>query len=366
MELVKFIKENEDWKEKLEDAPYSLTIRESGNLVLFKYNQIESDFSQPIVQESRGIILERDTWNIVCHPFHKFFNYGEGFAADIDWSSARVQSKEDGSLIKVYYYNNKWNIATNGTINAFEAPIEAPFSDIENFGDLFIHAVKSMIHDESRLFSQLDEEYTHLFELCTPYNRIVVPYDGFRVFYLSSKHNETGKEKKIQYLIPGPREFDLNNLDEVVEMANTLSYDNEGYVVVDNNLNRIKIKSPAYLKAHRLRGEGVITIRKILGILLIEEQSEFLSYFPEYIESFNKVGNALQNLISTLNNDIEEAKEYKDKDRKEFAMWAKQKLMPSILFAWLDGKVDDSLEYLRGMGENKVENLVEKFLENEV
>lgn len=363
MKLIEFIQEHEDWKERLEAAPYHLTIRESGNLVLFKYNQIDSDFSEPIVQESRGIILERGTWKIVCHPFHKFFNYGEGFAADIDWDSAQVQSKEDGSLIKVYFYNGAWKVATNGTIDAFEAPIEAPFSKVETFGELFMYTLKKLLHDESRLFSQLDKEYTHLFELCTPYNRVVVPYRDFQLFYLGSKHNETGHEEIQQWAIPKPRSYRLNSLEDILEMAETLSYDEEGYVVVDKDLNRIKIKSPAYLAAHRLKGEGVVTTRKVLGMLLIGEQSEFLSYFPEYQEKFDEVQGALDSFIKTIEKDIEEAKKYSVQSRKEFALWAKEQFMPSILFAWLDGKVDDVNAYVKEMGENKVEKFVEKFLE---
>jgi hypothetical protein len=69
------------------------------NLVLFKYNQIESPFSEQIVRECRGIILdENDNWNVVCQSMSKFFNLGEGHAATIDWTTARVQCKVDGCL----------------------------------------------------------------------------------------------------------------------------------------------------------------------------------------------------------------------------------------------------------------------------
>lgn len=97
MELLKFIKEHEDWKELLQRAPYFLEVKEEEGFVLLKYSQIKSDFSQPIVQECRGIILDSNN-GIVCWPFDKFFNYGECYAAKIDWSSAKVQEKIDGCL----------------------------------------------------------------------------------------------------------------------------------------------------------------------------------------------------------------------------------------------------------------------------
>ena len=104
LNLQKFIIKNKDWKEKLSQKPYCLKISEKGNLILFKYNQIDSDFNEPIVNESRGIILEKNTWKVVAYAFDKFFNFGESYAAKIDWDSAVVEQKEDGSLIKVYFY----------------------------------------------------------------------------------------------------------------------------------------------------------------------------------------------------------------------------------------------------------------------
>lgn len=65
--------------------------RKYDNLVLFKYNQIESPFAEKIVCECRGVILdESNDWNIVSRPFNKFFNHGEGHAAPIDWATAQV------------------------------------------------------------------------------------------------------------------------------------------------------------------------------------------------------------------------------------------------------------------------------------
>ena len=89
------------------------------NLVLLKYNQIESPMSSPIVQECRGIILdEADDWNVVARAFDKFFNYGEGHAAEINWQTARVQEKVDGSLCLVFFYKREWHVATTGTPDA--------------------------------------------------------------------------------------------------------------------------------------------------------------------------------------------------------------------------------------------------------
>lgn len=89
------------------------------NLVLLKYNQVESDFRKPIVRECRGLVLdEADDWRVVCRAFDKFFNYGEPGAAEIDWGTARVQEKLDGSLTTLYSYAGRWHVATSGSPDA--------------------------------------------------------------------------------------------------------------------------------------------------------------------------------------------------------------------------------------------------------
>ena len=96
LNIIQFIKTHPNtWRDILSSPPYNLIIKDGINgyegLVLLKYNQFDSDFSLPIVRECRGIIIDiEDNFNPVCHPFNKFFNYGEKYADSIDWKSARV------------------------------------------------------------------------------------------------------------------------------------------------------------------------------------------------------------------------------------------------------------------------------------
>ena len=84
LNLQTFIRENENWRELISEKPYCIKVTEKEDLVCLKYSQIDSDFNEPLVRECRGIILEKDTWKIVCYPFKKFFNYGEAYADEID------------------------------------------------------------------------------------------------------------------------------------------------------------------------------------------------------------------------------------------------------------------------------------------
>ena len=117
--LCKFINENKtDWEEKLKND-YEVKVRRDENLAIFNY-AIVADFYKPIVQEARGIIIDVEKLQVVCWPFRKFGNYTEGYADKIDWNSANVLEKVDGSIIKLWYdfQNKKWQFSTNKTIRA--------------------------------------------------------------------------------------------------------------------------------------------------------------------------------------------------------------------------------------------------------
>src|SRR3989304_4986341 len=115
-EVQKFLREY--GLAKLEEQFSIIARRHSGynNLVCLKYNMIDSPMSERITQECRGIILdEENDWAIVSRSFDKFFNFGEGHAAKINWDTANVQEKLDGSLMALYHYRDKWHVQSSGT-----------------------------------------------------------------------------------------------------------------------------------------------------------------------------------------------------------------------------------------------------------
>lgn len=123
MELEKFLMEHkDDWEEILDREPYCLKWNKWKGFVSFKYNQIRSDFSNPIVREARGAVFVEDTWECVSRAFDKFFNYAEPNASIIDWVTARVMEKVDGSLMRIFYCEGEWYLITNSGIDAYTAP----------------------------------------------------------------------------------------------------------------------------------------------------------------------------------------------------------------------------------------------------
>lgn len=361
IELQKFIHEHEDWGQLLSQDPYNLHIRESDPYVLFKYDQIRSDMSLRICQESRGIILDSTDWSVACRPFDKFFNFQESLAADIDWNTARVQEKVDGSLGKIWFdkHNNEWHLSTNGSINAHEAEVMFPTQTVKNFRDLFMTAAGDWY---AKNMDTLIKGFTYCIEIVGPHNRVVVPYSEPGVFHIGTRENSTGVEYDVDIGLPKPKLYDFTDVDAVLEYAKTMPYSEEGFVVVDANWNRVKIKSEEYVRIHRIRGEAIPTKKRILDIVRNNGSDDFLSYFPEYKETFDEVIEAYKGLIYSIHSDVaqyvHEGWDH-EQDRKRYALeFAKNCTASDYMFQLKDGKRDTSdsaiLEFLQEMQLDKL------------
>ena len=68
LKVIEYIKEH-GLEKTLSD--YKLKSRDYDSKILLKYDQIDSSMGETIVQECRGLILEKGTWDIMCLSFFK-------------------------------------------------------------------------------------------------------------------------------------------------------------------------------------------------------------------------------------------------------------------------------------------------------
>lgn len=357
--IQKFCQENKNWEKILQGAPYYLKIRKDNGYVLFTYTLGLTDFSVPLCKECRGIILdELNNFKPVCVPFYKFFNFGEPYADEIDWNSAEVQEKVDGSLCKIWYgRDGELVFSTNGTIYADKAECVNIYEDNITFGDLIREAMPSSV--------PIPINATHMFELTSKYNKILVEYDGEpRLTYLGSRKLDTFKEYQYPCLKKSfkiPKLYDLKNLEEVKQVcAQITDLSEEGFVVVDKNCNRIKVKSPHYIEAAHCMAK-FSSFKGIIKLLKNEEIDEILSYCPkEEREKVEEVKNNLMKISKIISmvfyhyNDI--------KDQKEFAIAIKDYPYNTLLFKKRKNNALKFYDELLELNDKKIKELYDYFL----
>ena len=274
---------------------FKLKIKSYEHKTLFKYDQLISPtmMALPEVQECRGLILENGTWNVLSMAFEKFFNSEEANAAKIDWNTAHVLEKLDGTLIQVYWdwHKNAWFAGTTGTAEG-EGEVNNKMGT--TFNDLFWDTVNNKYSFNECL---LNKDLIYVFELTTPYNIVVKPHGESSATILTVRNRETLAElswKDLEMVsvslgIPLVKKYDLNatNVGVLLRTFEGMVWHDEGYVVVDANFNRIKIKNPAYVHAHHLKGKTAE--HNILTIVKTNEIEEFAATFPERREELFKL-----------------------------------------------------------------------------
>ena len=150
-----------------------------------------------------------------------------------------VYEKLDGSMCVQYYDGDKVCVATRGSFNSDQA----------------IYGTKLL---EKRRRTDFNSKWTYIYEVIYPGNRIVVDYgDREELVLLAVINTETGEEidpiveaKRLGFSYP--KKYNFDKIEEIVQTCETLSADNEGFVVKYPNNFRVKIKGVEYLRLHRL------------------------------------------------------------------------------------------------------------------
>lgn len=348
---------------------YKLKTKVYEKKILLKYDQIESNMSSEIVKDCRGLILERDTWKVMSMSFRKFFNHGESNADKIDWNSAIVLEKLDGTMIQVYYdwHKDKWFAATTGMAEG-EGEVNNKMGT--TFNQLFWDTLKKYSFD----LNKLHKGFTYVFELTTPYNIVVKPHGESSITLLAIRVNEICKEFRYDELVavsqyfglPVVKSYNLNNpnVDELLKTFENMPWSEEGYVVLDKEFNRVKIKNPAYVAVHHLKSKTAE--HNILTIVKSNEIEEFASTFPERKNELYKLKANYDALVSKLAEVWAELepnvpKDSSHEEKKKFAMSVFEltkknniDLFKGLFFALQSNKVKSINEFMSNYDDKKL------------
>lgn len=310
-----------------QDLKDNIRPKEKNGMYLYRYSdKVIVPRNHPILMKCRGLVLDKGG-NVLNYPFDRFFNPHEKESTDINWETAQIQEKIDGSLICVFYYNDEWQVTTRGSF--YPNPLaDSDFSLL--FKELFTN------------FDSLKKNFCYMFELVTDKNRIVTWYDENFVVLLGIRNLETLIEVPYpvvditaRYLgIRRPRLYEAKNLKECIKLFSTLRDDEEGFVAVDLNSNRLKMKQDGYLalsKIKMLKDDNILDyVRGIteLDSELLQKDEVVLARVNEIRSEWEELVEIIQMVFNGLNKD----------NRKEFALEALTYPFKKFLFQMLDNR----------------------------
>lgn len=221
----------------------------SNELVALNYTNL-SPMNEDIVKECRGLFLQMETWDVVCKSFTAFGNVKED--TQFNWSKARLIEKLDGALICLYYYEDQWCIgmrmSADGSMQV-TAINGVPTS--LSFAELTKLTIEEMGYTWDEYTAKLDKNLFYSFELCGPETRCGVIYSKRKLVLIGAIKKDDLSEidlYSLDFPLEKPKYIDVTSKEEADKLMTVSDpLKNEGYVLVDDNFNRMKFKNPNYI-----------------------------------------------------------------------------------------------------------------------
>ena len=278
----------------LSEAPYALTVNWKGSLGIFNMNRKYSDVSDSAVREANGTIIEAFTNKVVAFSFNGIREYTEPQydMFNNNWSDYEAERLVDGAVTRLYYYGDKWNIATLKCIDARDGH----WSSNKNFQELFEEASVETGLD----YSRLNRNFCYTFIVRHPSNHMIVKYERCSLIHLSTVDLSTLAFVNHDIGIPRVINEKFESFDAfltanaVMTEAPLTEVSNLGYILTNIKTgDKTKFENPSYRMARDLKGNVPNINYQILTLMkkdwtfntndnVVTYKDDFLKYFPHY------------------------------------------------------------------------------------
>lgn len=362
MELIKFLK-----AEGLTGLinRFNVNVKPSTkypNLVCLTYNQLKTP-KNAITNDCRGIIIDKNTFEIISLPFTRFNDYNPTTFKNtsFDVENFKTYDKIDGSLMSVFYYDGQWNVSSKSTVDAQGLITEVNMT----YSDYFWKIWK-----ESNYEFPIDRNITYIFEFKFPsQTQFIVKTDKPSITLIGARNIKNLQEYDIETLVDNWKRvgFERLTLEEVLEKAKKLNpINSEGFVICDDNFNRFKIKSPAYdliglLKRHsQYNDEKEVeqnNFKRLCQISKVSDDKDFLKFYENCKNYYKKIISAKKQLAHEL---------YKIKEKitnmtpKELGLFAKNHKLGKVFFQLQ--KSDSIDDFIFNMDNRVYEDFIKNFI----
>ena len=264
------------------------TQKEKDGLFILRYNK---DFIRPDTIATLGLLRSviTDGKKVICFSPPKSIQR-QDFVNKYPAADCIIENFIEGTMINCYYYNNKWNFSTRGSIDG-----ENKFynNSVLNFRDMFLEAL-----DQSPIgLCDLDPQYCYSFILQHPNNRIVVPFprpyivlvavfkcEGWKVVDKTLELWSELFEKKL----PLPYKYQFNDWTQVENSfaSQATDYKVPGVMIKHVDGSRSKFRNPVYEKVRQLKGNSPKLQYQYYVLYAQNAVNEYLKYYPENKDEF--------------------------------------------------------------------------------
>jgi hypothetical protein len=326
------------------DAEHGISGKSDGLHLILDYDQLAVKWTEPFGYACRGLVLDAKTFDVIAFGLAKFFNFGEHYAAPIDWGTAKVYEKIDGSMVNRWWspHTQRFEYSTR-----FQLPdglrTNTVNSGVITWQELIDRCVGNVgVREDGTSPLDLQPPYeTWTFEICSQHNMVVVRHEGFSAKLLAIRNIRTMQEEAVEVCGHGatlPKSYRFASGAEVAEFANKhAATELEGFVACDGDYNRVKIKSDQYVQLHRAK-DGLRGINNLILLAKSNDYEEITTHFPQYKDDLDAVSNIIQSVIAQHEAVFEECRWIESQKEFALAIQARKLDYTAALFTTRAGK----------------------------
>jgi len=292
----------------------------STGLDLYCYIHCEPHDSE-IRKQCRGVVFNKDKLIMKGFPYTIEYTQSENLPDINDnivnsFDKCSFYDSYEGSLIRMFYFADKWYLSTNRKLDAFRSK----WASKESFGSFFKKALEYEFENNERLKSNVDftpgkddaiERFQSVLDTNKQYmflllnnneNRIVCSApENPTIFHVGTFVDFELKMNEDVY-IPYPKKHNFKDIDELFDYVNSIDYKYlQGIIAFTPGNYQYKIFNQEYHDLYKARGNEPSIKFRYLQVRMNKKYNEILHYlYPEYKKSFTDYENYIYDIARDI------------------------------------------------------------------
>lgn len=300
---------------------YNLAIKEDDAVSMIFYTNTQqsvkgNDFATELENSCRSLVIDKKTLKPIASQYNKILYNKETveFLNGKNWSKIIVQKCYEGTLVVVFFHNNKWYITTRRCLDAHQSS----WIKDNSYCDMFLQSIKGKFS-----LDDLNKNFSYHFVLIHYKNKNIVSYDWLgkeymEIFHLMTVEKNTLKEVKykinnIVKYIPYEK---YNNIDELfIELNKQDTIDRnrrkitlEGYVlkcytgeIFKSPFVVVKLQTKIYDTIVKIKPNNSNMHQCFLELYQTNKLSDYLPFFTDFsAETIKRIHLSMQNMAKEL------------------------------------------------------------------
>lgn len=270
---------------------------QTDKLTLLHYEGNVTDETDKHIKNTRGVITDEHFDTIVST-----FGYTPEYTVDqhdtyeallSDLSNCLVYRAEEGTLLRLFFHDNHWNVSTFKRLNAFDSR----WSSVKSFGELFLDALHyffsegagkgTLEYEPEHLFDvfchTLDRSLVYTFLLRTNIDtKIVCHTPNHPTLFFGGCFRDGFRLKENPLAIPFPHQVQVTTVKELETYVESLDpFEYQGVMVILPDQRTLKIIHSLYSTYKTVRGSEPDIEMAYFRIRTKEDEKElFMKMFP--------------------------------------------------------------------------------------